>query len=103
MTELTSLADLHFRISKDERYKKLAIRAYRDSRYCPWNWEEDFNSAINWIDSWNQNNKQNQIVKEGHTPTCQEMINFLNRIMDRMGIFHGTPTIIPTNTTENVS
>lgn len=96
MTELTSLADLHFRLSKDERYKKLVIQAFRSSRYCPYDWVDDFNSAINWVENWTMTNRQNQILRDGENPSCQEMINFLNRVMDRMGTFHGTPTIIPT-------
>ena len=82
MNKLTSMADFYNRVKQDERYKKVAILAYKEG-----NWSTGditYESSIEWIEKWLKDNSKRF---DYGAYTCIAMVDYLNRIMDKMPIF----------------
>ena len=87
MKNLTSMADFYSRLKQDDRYKQLAIYAYRESGW----WRNDSNyptyeQSITWIESWLANRLRECYDK--NTFTCDDMVAHLNNKMICMPIFN---------------
>jgi len=74
MNKITSVADFFERVKTDDRYKNVAVYAYKDSIGCSTSYE----TASRWIDGWRS--------KSGEQ-TCQTMANYLNDCMNKIPIF----------------
>jgi len=81
-TRITSMADFYYRVSKDERYKLIAIKAYRASGHCKSSRMLDttYEESIEWIECWLSDCKAS-----GYTPyhctefNCSNMIEYINQ------------------------
>ncbi len=100
MNKLTSMADLHYRIKQDERYKQVVVLAFKESGCA--HADKSFEAAMIWIDRWLQNH---QNTYRGENFTCVNMMEYLNRMMDRIPIFSSklmSPHTINTFTNQKI-
>ena len=76
MAKITSVFDWEKKAETDERYKRLAILAYKDGVY-PAATEKDltYPKAKEWMDRWIKNTVK---PDSSHYPTCKAMVDFGN-------------------------
>ena len=74
MNKITSLADFFERVKTDDRYKTVAVYAYKECSGVSTTYEY----RLKWMNSW-----RNRVGAE----TCQEIVNYLNNCMDKIPIF----------------
>lgn len=80
MNPFTSMADFHHRVKTDERYKLIAIKAYKDSQGIAGSYEQ----SIKWAEEYIVNNRRRYSEPNR---TCQDMVDYFNRIMGKMPFF----------------
>jgi hypothetical protein len=77
------MADFYYRASQDERYKFLAMQAFKDAMMGR---QENvtYQMAVDWMDSWIAVRQKRFFAP---SINCKEMVDYLNKYMDRIPIF----------------
>jgi len=76
MERITSVFDWYRKAETDERYKRLAVLAYKDGMYpAPPECDLTYPKAKAWIDQWIKTTVSPYSL---NYPTCQAMVDFAN-------------------------
>jgi len=86
MNRLTSMADYYARVKEDSRYEIIALTAYRENVRLDRTTVISYDNAIIWIEAWIKN-RRNELIQRGQPDNCIEMVNYLNKLMDKIPIF----------------
>ena len=83
MIPFTSMADFYHRLKQDERYKLVAIKAYKESAHKRDNDNPSYEEAIKWAEEWISFRQD----LHGDQETCRRMVDYFSKKMSEMTIF----------------
>ena len=104
MNRLTSMADFYARVKQDSRYELVARMAHKESGSMPRNGSNTYEDAVSWIEGWITTRRQDLRLLNKED-TCMEMVNYLNKVMDKIPIFSSklmSPHTINTFTNQKI-
>ncbi len=91
------MADFYGRVKEDSRYELIARMAHKDSGHYSAK-ENTYAEAVEWMDAWIKKRNM-ELVRRNCPESCRDMVDYLNKIMDKIPIF--SSKLISPNTINN--